>query len=475
MFSVKKSLFRRLLFNYLIIVLIGLGGVNLLTSFLVKGYIYERTQEELLRQAKRVNLAIQDENKIDENTKKILTFLDQSFNTRIWAFDRTGKIIATSAEEEVFIGKSVHENVVGKVLKGEKVVNNLEFEGLSETFLSVAVPWGKEDNVYGGVVLHAPVADVDSMVGNIRETSLWVTLLGVLLTTAMVSYLSWSISRPLRRIDKVATMIGIGVYDEKIQIDSEDEIGDLAKTINTVANNLRKIDQERIKLDKIRNDFLANVSHELKTPLTTMQGFLEALQEGLIREEARDKYYDVMYEETLHMNRLLEDIMDLIKIENKDVTFFKQPLDAEVILNKVMFKFKQKLEEKNIDFKVEINENLPKVYADMDRLEQILDNLVNNAVKFTEEGQIFVKAEKDDDYLLFTISDTGIGIPLPDQEFIWERFFKVDRSRSKQIKGSGLGLAIVKELVELHNGKITLESDSGKGTTFKIWIPHINK
>lgn len=188
-------------------------------------------------------------------------------------FDRHGKIIATSTKDEVSIGKSVASTIVDKVLKGENAIQQLEFEGLEEPMISAVVSWGREDDVYGGIVLHSPVRGMNQTVGQIRETIVWASLLGIIFSTAMVSYLSWSISRPLRKIDRVASEIGIGNYSERIHIDFPDEIGDLAATINSMADKLEKVDQERKRLGRIRNDFLANVSHELRTPLTAMQGF----------------------------------------------------------------------------------------------------------------------------------------------------------------------------------------------------------
>lgn len=474
MIGVNKSIFRRLLLSYMITVLLGIGVVGISMSIFVQGHIYNTTQEDLLRQAKRVNLAIQDVPVIDELTEKVIVFLDESYDTRIWIFNTSGEIIATSTKDEVSIGKSVASSIVEKVLKGENVVSKLKFEGLTEPMLSIVVPWGKEKNVYGGIVLHAPVVGINNTIGKIKESILWATLIGIMISMIMVSYLSWSISRPLQKINLAASKIGLGNYNERIEINTTDEIGDLADTINTMAEKLGEIDHERQKLDKIRDDFLANVSHELKTPLTVMQGFLEALQDGLINEGGRQKYYGVMYEETIHMNRLVDDILNLIKLENKEILISKHQISVEPLLHKAAFKFKQKVMEKNIKIEVNVKDGLPKVYADPDRLEQILNNILQNAVNFTEEGQIKIDAEKDDSFVLIKIADTGIGISQEDQEMIWERFFKVDRGRSKKYKGTGLGLAIVKELIEAHQGKITVSSEINEGTTIKIWIPVLN-
>lgn len=470
----KKSIFVRLLSSYILTVLLGLGLVGILVALFAKSYIHDAKIEELLRKAKKVNQAIQNTDVIDRNIESLLLFLDQSFDARIWIFNRSGEIISTSTTEEVLIGKSVSESVVNKVLQGESVIDGLKFEGITEHTLSVAVSWGKESNVYGGIVLHTPVLDMNKTNDRIRETIVWVTLFGILFSVGMGVYLSWSILRPLRKMDRVTTLIGAGNYNERIQIDHNDEIGDLAHTINHLAEKLEKVDHERNKLDRIRNDFLANVSHELRTPLTAMQGFLEALQDGLIAEDGIQKYYATMYQETIHMNRLVDDIMDLIRLENEEISLSREAVDINSLLDKVAFKYKKDASDKEIEIVVQTDEEHLQVIADRVRLEQIVLNLVNNAVKFTGQGMITLSAKRDGSYVLLQVTDTGVGLSEADQELIWERFFKVDRGRSKKNNGSGIGLSIVKRLVELHEGRIMVESAIGKGSTFSVWIPAMN-
>ncbi|PYI57225.1 sensor histidine kinase [Paenibacillus flagellatus] len=471
--AINRSIFRRLLFGYLLTVLLGLGVVGIVISFLAKGYIYDSTQNELLRKAKKVNLAIQDGNAADASMESLLLFFDQTFDARIWIFDRNGSIIATSTKDEVFIGKSVAVSIARKVAAGESAVSELAVEGLSQPMLSVAVPWGKDDRIYGGIVLHSPVNGIQETVSQIRETILWGTLIGVLLTTAMVSYLSWSISRPLQAIDRAASEIGMGNYAKRIEIDSTDEIGDLAQTINSMAGKLEQTERERSKAEQIRTDFLANVSHELRTPLTAMQGFLEALQDGLIDEERRQPYYDIMMQETLHMNRLLDDITMLDKLKNGEIRLAPHPVDVRSFLQSVELKFGTIASSKRLELHVDCPDGLPPIHADYDRLEQIISNVVGNAIKFTERGSVRIGARREGAFVVFVVADTGIGIAPADREFIWDRFFKADRGRAKNQKGTGLGLAIVKELVELHGGTIGVESEPDRGATFTIRFPAV--
>jgi len=474
MLGMSKSIFRRLLFSFLATVLLGLGVSGILISMSAREYFYDTKKEELLRMAKNVNAAILERPRVDKKLLDILEEKDKTYDTRIWLFNQEGKIVATSTKDEVVIGKSVAISIADNVLHGKNAVTELKIEGLDDPMLSVSVPWGEGEKIYGGIILHAPLEGIERTFAQMRETILWATLFGVLLSTAMVSYLSWSISRPLRTIERTAAEIGRGNYAERVQVHTSDEINDLAQTINTMAEKLEMVEQERHHLEQVRNDFLANVSHELRTPLTAVQGFLEALQDGLVEEEeARQKYYAVMYSETMQINRLVDDLMDLMKLENNEVTLAKFPVDVQELLGKIAFAFHPESEEKGIRLEVEVPEELPKIYADRDRVGQIIKNLVKNALKFTEEGEIRLSATAEEHWVRIRVADTGVGISSDDLNRIWERFFKVDRGRSKKNKGTGLGLAIVKELVELHDGKCSVESIPGEGSTFTVWLPTV--
>jgi signal transduction histidine kinase len=472
MMWMNKSLFRRLLVSYLVTVLLGLGVSGVAILWFAKGYIYQTTQEDLIRKAKQVNMTIQSSPQMDQKKMEMIEFLDRTFDTRIWIFDRKGKIIATSMQGEVFVGKPIASLIVKRVLEGQDVATEIgQFAGLNEPMLSVVVPWGNKDQIYGGIVLHTPIEGIKGMLSYMRESVLGATLFGVLLSTAMVSYLSWSILRPLQKIERTTMEIGMGNYGQRVSVKSPDEIRDLAQTINTVARKLEIAEHERQRQEKIQQEFLANISHELRTPLTTMQGFLEALSDGLVdEEEAKQRYYQVMHQETTHLNRLVGDLMDLIKLEIQEITLFKTLIDPGEVIRKAAFSFHREAEDKETMLKVLIEPNLPMLWADRDRMMQILKNLLKNAVKFTDKGTIEIHARKLEKELQIQVVDTGAGIAAADMERIWERFFKVDRVRSKH-SGTGLGLAIVKRLVDLHQGRIVVSSQLGQGTVFSLYFP----
>lgn len=471
----NKTIFRRLMTSHLFVVFLGLGIVGFILPNVVKGYIYDASQQELLRQAKKVNLSIQEFQTLNDEMTALLLFFDQTFDRRIWIFDASGKIIATSVQDEVSVGKSVSQNVVAKVLEGGTVSSGLQFEGLTEPMLSVVVPWGKEDHLYGGIVLHAPVKQLQDTVSKVREAVLWLTLIGMLLAIITVSYVSWEITRPLQKITRSAAEVSAGKYKLRLEGDVPEEYEDLISTLNTLASKLERIDEERKKSEQTVEDLLANISHELRTPLTTIRGFLEALQDGLIPEAGRTKYYDLMYQEMLYMNRLVDDLLDLLKLEKAGIVLSIHPVDVKHLIDKLAFAFGPDAREKGLELQVHAPEALPQAYADVDRLEQIISNLLKNAIKFTDQGQVDLTVQVEQEMLLIEVSDTGCGISETDQQRIWERFFKADRGRSRQNKGAGLGLAIVKELVELHNGTISVHSKLDQGTTFRVRLPCVHE
>jgi signal transduction histidine kinase len=468
----QRSLFRRLIISYLVPILLGFGVMGIVISTSTTDYIRQTAQVEMLRQAKLINLNIQDNFEVTPQLTSTLEFYDQTFDKRVFLFDLTGKIIAASNADEIYIGKEVENSIVNTIFEGNHVVRNMIFEELGSPGLSVIVPWGKEDDLYGGIVINAPVMGINESVRIIREIVLWSVLIGSLLTAILVSYLSWSISRPLKKIEYAATDIALGNYSKRVEYPALDEIGELAGAFNRMAEKLDIIEQERQSLEQKRDDFIANISHELRTPLTAMQGYLEALQDGLARDEdSRQRYYNIMHRESKHLNRLVDDLMDLIKLKNRKVSLDLFYIQLEEVIKKVLLTLQSSVNAKGNEISVRYPEQLPHILADSVRIEQIFLNLIHNANKFTENGKIIIDVSSNGKEMIIRITDSGVGIPSHDIEKVWDRFYKANLLASKEERGSGLGLAIVKELVELHEGKIEVESELGRGTKFTIVLP----
>jgi two-component system phosphate regulon sensor histidine kinase PhoR len=228
-------------------------------------------------------------------------------------------------------------------------------------------------------------------------------------------------------------------------------------------------------LERVRQDFVANVSHELRTPISSIKGYAETLLEGALNDKDNAKdFVEIIYRDSERLAQLIDDILDLSKIESDKMKIALLATDVKGVLERSIAIMAKQAKAKSIDMKLELGTSLPKILADESRLSQVLINLLDNAIKYTKEGgAITVLARSKDKYVQIDISDTGIGIPEEDIARIFERFYRVDKARSRELGGTGLGLSIVKHIVQAHGGEVWVKSVVGQGSTFSFSIPRI--
>jgi len=226
------------------------------------------------------------------------------------------------------------------------------------------------------------------------------------------------------------------------------------------------------RLEEMRKEFVANVSHELRTPLTTIKSYAETLLDGAMEDSAvAYQFVKVINDEADRMTRLVNDLLELSRLDNKEVKWNKRPLKIDLLVGEVVSKMMMSAKKKGLSVRCEIEENL-EVFADRDKMEQVFQNVLSNAIKYTSEGgRIFVKGEKAGNQVCVSVEDTGIGIPKEDLPRIFERFYRVDKTRSRELGGTGLGLSIAREIVLAHDGDIEVQSEPGKGTVVIIKLP----
>lgn len=225
-------------------------------------------------------------------------------------------------------------------------------------------------------------------------------------------------------------------------------------------------------LEQMRRDFVANVSHELRTPMTSIQGFVEALIDGLAEDkESQDRYLRVILDEAVRLNRLVSDLLELSRLETGQMSFTMEPVSVSSLFEQVVTKLQPQFEKQELSVVMDAPAGLPLVTGDRDRIQQVLINLLGNAISFTPKGGAITLAARDEGARIrVSVSDTGVGIPPEEQEKIWVRFHKVDKARTRSLGGTGLGLSIVKQIVEAHGGEVDLESTPGQGSTFSFTL-----
>ncbi|MFZ7104028.1 MAG: ATP-binding protein [Peptococcaceae bacterium] len=238
-----------------------------------------------------------------------------------------------------------------------------------------------------------------------------------------------------------------------------------------VVGILQDVTKER-ELEQMRRDFIANVSHELRTPLSLMQGYTEALLDGMADDfKKRKKIMTIIHQETLRLKRMVDELLDLSRLQTGHFKLNKQNVNVAEMLKTIEEKYKPVVLPAGLDFKIKPSADLPLIKADPDRMQQVLINLVENALKHTEKGEISIAAFKEKEQICIEVTDTGAGIAKEDLDLIWERFYKVDKSRNRTKGGTGLGLAIVKNIVKAHDGEVWVRSQENKGSTFGFCIP----
>ena len=240
--------------------------------------------------------------------------------------------------------------------------------------------------------------------------------------------------------------------------------------VGTLANSINRMALELDQMENLRQEFISNVSHEIQSPLTSIRGFAQALENDQLTAEERHHYLSIIEDESTRLSRITEDLLKLASLESDRVQFDSKSYRLDKQIRSLILVCEPQWSGKRIDLDVSLEE--VEITADEDLLSQVWMNLITNGIKFTPEGgKLHIELHRRNDKVEFKITDTGIGIPEEDQARIFERFYKADKSRTRSNGGSGLGLSIAKKIVDLHKGTIDLESKLGEGTTFIIFLP----
>lgn len=303
---------------------------------------------------------------------------------------------------------------------------------------------------------------------SVHESLIWVGV-ALLIAGLVASYaLARSITTPLRKLSAAALEIERGNFAQKVPVTSKDEVGSLATIFNRMAETLDSNNRQR-------QQFLANIAHEIRTPLAVIQGHLEGMIDGII--EPNSKRLTSLHEEAVRLTRLIKDLKDLSLAEVRQLSLDLTDVDVNQTFEQALFMLKPLADEKGITIKQNLMNGLPTITADADRVCQIFYNLITNAIRYTpESGFITVSTEikrqyEQNDWVKVTVTDNGPGINASDLPFIFDHFYRGDKSRDRKSGGTGLGLAIVRQLAEIHSGKVLVDSAIGKGSSFYVMLP----
>jgi two-component system OmpR family sensor kinase len=392
----------------------------------------------------------------------VLNRFDGAFNARIAILDTNGTVlIDTRGDKEPPIPKLVSLEVkTGTILKREKQ-RFIDTKGQIWLYVHQRI----DDNQMLLVATPRPKVPIlqilrEELIPPLFQAGLGAVVLALLLAIWMARW----VTSPLQRMTKSTQALAAGKR-EPIMVEGPSEVQELARSFNEMSTRLQATQQSQ-------RDFVANVSHDLKTPLTSIQGFAQAILDGTASaQEELSQAAGVIYTEAERMHRMVLDLLELARMDAGIADFKRQPVDLTSLLRSLVEKFSPQARQAQVNLRAEIGP-LTKLTGDEDRLVQAFANLVDNALKFTPaHGEVVIRAGQAAGQVEVSVSDTGPGIPTEDLPRIFDRFYQTDKSRSRERRGSGLGLSIAKEIIQAHRGTITIHSLPGKGSTFTVTLP----
>lgn len=406
-------------------------------------------------------------NRVGSGYGAYLKFIDDIAMTDVWIVDENLTLITGQRTGEEYNYADLPEDanqIVQDVFKGKTTFSEGFSSLLNTLTLTVGTPINIDDKIVGAVLLHSPVEGIDEAVSQGVKVLLVSILAALILSVVLSFFLALAFTKPLNKMKQSALMLAEGDYTTKTNVAQKDEIGELAGAIDVLSERLEDAEQEHENLDKLRQDFVANISHELKTPITVIRGSLEALCDEVVTEPEQVKnYYRQMLKESIFLQRLVNDLLDLSKLQNPDFKIEMQILNVCNILDDAARSAKPMAQKKNIEILQEFDSQNLVINGDYDRLRQMFLIILDNAVKFSPYGNTINISLKD---RVVAIHDQGIGISKEDLPYIFDRFHKVKSEENKS--GSGLGLAIAKQIADRHGVIVSVISRPGEGTTFQF-------
>ncbi|KEI00723.1 sensor histidine kinase [Clostridium botulinum] len=459
----KKGLFSKMVATYSLIIAMSFIILASFLSFWFEGYFLNQRKEQLLGEAQILsNAAVQylQGNSSLDKTNDILEYVSNYAGMDILLFDRYGYVYAASnPKHKKFIGNQILTEELKSLRKGNFVEKRDLDSKFNKRYIYDVPVFYK--GVFQGVLgfstsmelIHAPLRKVYQII--------WMSAIFAIVFSSIIIYCFSQriIIKPLEQINSAADKISKGEVHKRVQVQSGDEIGALANSFNSMAKSLEEVEENR-------RTFISNVSHELRSPITSIKGFIGGILDGVIPKEKENYYLSVAYEEIQRLTRLINDLLDLSSIEAGKFVLNVKEEDINEIIRLSIIKFETVIKSKKINVEVWLDEERLNVLVDRDKIIQVITNLIDNAIKYgKEEGNIEIRTKVKGQKVFISVYNDGPNISKEDGKYIWDRFYKGDKSRTLKVS-TGLGLSIVRRIVTQHGGDIWFENKENKGITF---------
>lgn len=487
----QRSVLDRIYLAFLIILIVSFGFLIFFISYFTRSSLISEKQTTLSNEATLISSQVITSYMTGELTERDLAryfnYYSQTLKSDIWYVNEEGRIIATSSyfdedknkdiatsdQPNVAILKQLPKSIYDLDKKFDLHTETSEvsdFYGIYSTnVISVSTPIvvtlynndSAPDSINcGTLIIHSTTEDINSMMRRIYSITFIPCLVIIVIAFALLQIISHKVIRPIKKLADVAQDYSKGDFDVETGITSSDEIGQLAESMEYMASELSK-------LEEYRHEFISNISHDFRSPLTSIRGYVSAIQDGTIPPEKQDRYLGIVLDETNRLTKLTQGLLDLNRLEIYGPYLNLTTFDFIDIIRPTLNTFEIKCIDKNVAIYLNNHAEVTMVQADKTKIQQVVYNLLDNALKFTPEGKhIYINIVEKDDKLQISIKDEGIGMSEDTQKKIWTRFYKDDTSRGKDKGGTGLGLAITKEIIKAHNETIDVYSTEGEGSEF---------
>ncbi|MBQ7565303.1 MAG: HAMP domain-containing histidine kinase [Lachnospiraceae bacterium] len=467
----KPSIYLKFIFAWLIFGLLGFLTIALLSSRLTLNYLITDNANALYREANLIsNQYTQSLSSSQLSTEDVtlqLQAIDHFTSSVVWIVNKDGQVIYDSrnASEGAETADFVIEGFDATDIGSKNYMIGTFYDSFPQEMLSVLSPINNGFQVVSYVVIHTPYAEIvtrkDELLNIVYITG------GILYLLSLIPLIvfTFAVYRPIKKIAAATGEYANGNLDYSIKHTGSDEIGKLADSLNFMASRLSESEEDQKR-------FIANVSHDFRSPLTSIRGYLEAMVDGTIPPELHEKYINIVLNETGRLTKLTNSLLSLNNLSDKGMLLEKTDFDINSAIKHTAETFEGTCKQKLLRIRLILTGDTMFVYADKGKIEQVVYNLIDNAIKFSNQNsEIKVETTEKNETVFVSVKDSGIGIPKESVKYIFDRFYKSDNSRGKDKKGTGLGLSIVKEILNAHNENINVISTEGVGSEFIFTLP----
>lgn len=465
----RKTLYLKFILAYIIFGFFGFIVVATFVSNMTIDNLKKEKADSLYREATLIANTYASDLYNSETTleavKSELDALETYLNAAIWIINPSGRIVLDSSAPVDVENEVVIENFDSTITEGSYYIIGDFFGTFTEDMLSVFAPITSDFKVKGYVVIHSSMSSLQTASDSLLNISYITLVILFLLSLIILIFFTEMVYIPLRKITEATEHYASGNMHYEFTVESEDEMGYLAATLSYMASEIARAEDDQKK-------FVANVSHDFRSPLTSIKGYLEAMLDGTIPPEQHEKYLTIVLNETERLTKLTNSLLILNNLNTKGMFLDKTDFDINTTIRNVAASFEGTCREKKIAIELVLTGEEMYVTADMGKIQQVLYNLLDNAIKFSHHNSI-IKLETTEKHnkIFVSVKDSGIGIPKDNLKLIWDRFYKSDISRGKDKKGTGLGLSITKEIIQSHGEHINVISTEGVGTEFIFSLP----